>query len=331
MAPTIEEQIVQYALNENNYEKFAELLCKILPAYSKWQWGVDSVYRRYFNKWQQNGASLLPNHFYSPVPDMNHIKHAYDKRNEMYGVDLNDNVQIHFIETVCPLFIYEYATFPNNPTPIPYQFHFNNGSFERVDAEILHCMVRIYKPRRIIEIGSGYSTLVTAAACELNRQREGVSCQFEAIEPFPNSLFRDRIPGLSLLITEKLQNIEMSYFDQLGEGDILFIDSTHVLKTGSDVQLLYLDIIPRLRPGVVIHIHDIFLPHEYPLSWLKEEHIFWNEQYILQSFLAFNNIFRIIWAGSYMQMNYREKLTKAFPGYSSESCMPGSLWITKVK
>ena len=113
--------------------------------------------------------------------------------------------------------------------------------------------------------------------------------------------------------------------------DILFIDSSHVLRIGGDVQYEYLEILPRLARGVIVHSHDIFLPAEYPRHWVLEEHKFWTEQYLLQAFLAFNDSFEVLWAGSYMHLKHPEKLEEAFSSYKRERTLPGSFWMRKVK
>jgi len=119
-------------------------------------------------------------------------------------------------------------------------------------------------------------------------------------------------------------------FGKLKENDILFIDSSHVLKIGSDVQYEYLDILPRLSKGVIVHVHDIFLPAEYPKEWVLKDYIFWTEQYLLQAFLAFNDSFEVLWAGHYMHLKYPNKLEDAF-SYKRDERLPGSFWMRKIK
>lgn len=122
----------------------------------------------------------------------------------------------------------------------------------------------------------------------------------------------------------------MSVFKELGENDILFIDSSHVLKIGSDVQYEYNEILPRLNKGVLIHVHDIFLPLEYPETWVRQSHRFWTEQYLLQAFLAYNSAFKVLWAGHYMHWKYPDLLEKAFRTYNREITGPGSFWMRKI-
>lgn len=327
-----EESIVRYALQPENQESFAGILNRILPAYVQWVWGQPGLYRNHFNQWQRSGFNLSPNHYYSPVPDVSRLGTADFRRVfTLAGVDMNEPAQLEFLEA-CALYKREYAEFPadGGGGGGTGRFHFRNGVYESFDAEVLHCMVRRLKPRRIIEVGSGFSTLVTAAACELNA-REGAPCLFSAIEPYPNEIFQAPVAGLTELIRTPLQETDPALFATLGENDVLFIDSSHVLKAGSDVQLLYLEILPRLAPGVVIHVHDIFLPSEYPEAWIKEEHIFWNEQYLLQAFLAFNDSFRVLWGGTYMHQRHAARLQDAFPAYDPNRCLPGSFWMRRIR
>jgi hypothetical protein len=325
-----EQQIADYALNPANQERFAELLTKILPHYAAWSWGQDSVYRRYFNRWQKAGFNLTPNHYYSPIPNVARLDpKLWDSRSAMTGIDLRAESQLKFLNEVCSRFRREYEQFPRQRTSVPHQFYLENGAYEKVDAEVLHCMMRHYRPRRVIEIGSGCSTLVTAAALELNRAEGSAPCHFTAIEPYPTPVFRHRIPSLTELLQLPLENVDPALFGELSENDVLFIDSTHVVRCGSDVNRIYLDILPRLKPGVIVHVHDIFLPAEYPKHWVFEEHVFWTEQYLLQAFLAFNREFEVLWSGSYMHMEHSSELARHMPSYRNDG-WPGSFWMRRI-
>src|SRR5262249_46442361 len=114
------------------------------------------------------------------------------------------------------------------------------------------------------------------------------------------------------------------------QNDILFIDSSHVFRVDSDVRFLFLEVLPRLNPGVLIHIHDIFLPYDYPRDWIVKEHRFWNEQYLLHAFLLFNRAFEVLWAGSYMHTRHSDKLKRAFASYDPASVWPGSFWMRRL-
>ncbi|WP_112662826.1 class I SAM-dependent methyltransferase [Microvirga flavescens] len=323
------KNFVQLAKDPANEEQVAAALQEILPDYVRWVWGRDSVYRRWFNRWQAAGVTLMPNHYYSPVPDMTQLSDAaITRRSSMVGIDMNDSGQLELLGKL-EQYKQEYIQFNNNAPNNEGRFFFKNGVFEKVDAEVLYCMIRLLKPKRVVEIGSGFSTLLSAAATAANNA-EGISTELIAIEPYPNDILLNSLPTRTTLIREPVEKVPLSLFTELGENDIVFIDSTHVIRCGNDVDYEYFEILPRLKPGVVIHVHDIFLPLPYPSNWLKDEHIFWNEQYLLAAFLAFNDKFKVLWGGCHMHLNHPERLKSAFPGYSPTEHLPGSFWMKRV-
>ena len=190
-------------------------------------------------------------------------------------------------------------------------------------------MIRYFKPKRIVEIGSGDSTLLSAQAILKNEQESRIKADLIAIEPYPSEALRRGFPGLTKLIPSKVEKVDLGEFAKLQENDILFIDSSHVLKIGSDVQYEYLEILPRLNKGVIVHIHDIFLPMEYPKEWVLKKFLFFNEQYLVQAFMTFNNAYEVLWAASYMHLKHSDKLQEAFSSYSHETVWPGSFWIRR--
>ena len=287
------------------------------------------VFVRLFSLWESLGVHITPNHFYQPIPDTRTLKdELWLRQSELVGVNMNEQKQIRLLNQFLR-FKEEYDASPKNKASKPYKYYINNPNFGAVDAEILYCIIRHFKPKKIIEIGSGYSTYLSAQAIFKNEEENGNKTELIAIEPYPNEVLKSGFPGLSKLIPTKIEEIDLSEFNELKENDILFIDSSHVLKIGNDVQYEYLEILPRLNKGVIIHIHDIFLPSEYPKKWVLEMHRFWNEQYLLQAFLAFNSAFEVLWAGSYMHLRHPEKLEKAFSSYNRKMVGPGSLWIRK--
>ncbi len=196
-------------------------------------------------------------------------------------------------------------------------------------------MLRGLRPKRMIEIGSGYSSLVTA---RLNRQDLGYDLTFTCIEPNPLPFLVDGVAGIDDLIVSKVQDVPLELFSELGDGDVLFIDSSHVVKTGGDVPWIYLQILPRLAPGVYIHVHDIFLPHDYPKDWVLNKARGWNEQYLLEGMLTFSAGLEVVFASSWMATHHEEEFKAAFPGYVVEPApgtwfepgwegMVGSFWM----
>src|SRR5205085_580114 len=143
----------------------------------------------------------------------------------------------------------------------------------------------------------------------------------------PSDFLRKGFPGLQSSIEKKIQDIDLKFFSQLQSGDILFIDSSHTVKIGGDVNYLFLEVLPRLKPGVIVHVHDIFLPFEYRRDWVMNEFRFWSEQYLLQAFLTFNSEFEVLMANRYLAHRYLEDLKAAFRNLPS--CAVGSFWMRR--
>ena len=296
-----------------------------------YNFALRELIKRSFPMWQRLGFHVTLNHFHEPIPDTRTLKdELWSRHSEMVGIEIGEQEQIRLLSEFSAKFKGEYEAFPRHKTPIPYEYYVNNGSFESVDGEILYCMIRYFKPRKIFEIGSGNSTYLSAQATLRNREEnKDYECELAAVDPYPSSVLKAGFPGLSELTPEKVQNVPVSKFCELKENDILFIDSSHILKVGSDVQHEYLEILPRLNKGVLVHAHDIFLPSEYPRDWIYRQYRFYTEQYLLQAFLAFNSAFEILWMGSYMHLKHPEKLEKAFSSYDKNKVWPGSFWLRK--
>lgn len=291
------------------------------------------TYRSTFPIWQKLGFHVTPNHFYFPVPDTSQMRPSmWEHPSEMVGVDMNEAGQLELLELFARKYKSEYGLFPREKTAVPHQYYVNNTLYESVDGETLYCMVREFKPRRIIEVGSGNSTYVTAQAKLKNLASDpAAECQLTSIEPYPNAVLRKGFPGLDRLVVSKVQDVPLAEFAALEDGDFLVIDSSHVLAVGSDVEYLFLEVVPRLKPGVFVHAHDIFLPAQYPRQWVFNEFVFYTEQQLLQAFLAFNDRFKVLWGGAYMNIRHQEKLIAAFPSYIKGATLPGSFWMRRVK
>jgi hypothetical protein len=295
-----------------------------------WQAALERALRRTFGMWERLVVHITPVHYFQPIPDTRRLApELWRRTSELAGLDLREAEQVALLERLASRYAREWA-FPSRRTEVPWQFHFNNVAFEAVDAEILYALVRDSRPRRILEIGAGYSSYVIAEAVRRNAA-EGIPCEYVAIEPYPNRVLRRGIPGLTRLRQEALQAIPLVELIDLGEDDILFIDSTHVLCIGSDVNYEFLEILPRLRKGVLVHVHDVFLPAEYPRQWVMGQRRFWNEQYLLQAFLAFNDAFEVAWAGHFMHQKHPDLLERAFPSYRRDRSCPGSFWMRRAR
>jgi hypothetical protein len=267
------------------------------------------------------GVSITPSHFYFPVPSLK----SFDGKDwracrQCPGLDLRLPAQIDRLSAEMLPYAREWD-FLENGNGNDLQFHFNNGYFERIDAEVTWSLVRHYKPSRIIEVGSGNSTLLISAALRRNRA-EGFPCELISIEPHPAAYLRS-VPEIDRLIAEPVQKVSLDLFRSLEANDILFIDSSHVVSVDSDVLFEILRILPEIAPGVVIHFHDVFTPLDYPEKFVRTNLCFWGEQYVLEAFLSFNSAFEVLWSASAMQQFHADVLRDAFPGWQdSYSRMP---------
>lgn len=280
----------------------------------------------------RQGFHLLRRHYYLPIPDAGDLGEDFWKReSEMIGVEMNDAGALELLSRI-PAYMAEFRErFALTGTVETARFYLLNGSFMAIDAHMYYSLIRHFKPRRIVEIGSGFSTLLAGAACVQNGDNDGFAPHLTAIEPYPARHLKDGFPGLSELIEKKVQDVDLGVFSSLEANDILFIDSTHALRAGGDVQLEFCEILPRLAPGVLVHVHDISLPRAYPRVYF-DQHLYWNEQYLLQAFLAYNQRFEVVWPGNYMLLRYPERVCEFFCEYHAmraayPSSEPTSFWM----
>ena len=265
---------------------------------------------------QKQGISITPNHFYWPVPDLTGLSvRDWPVESPVVGVEFRLDRQREFLDRVIAPYVDEW-TFADAPGAIAFDYHYNNGLFETVDAEVTYSMTRWLRPRCIVEVGAGYSTRLLASAVVRNRDETGDDCALLTVEPNPDPVLSAGFPGLTRVIESRVQDAGIDIGGLLGPGDILFIDSTHVVAVGSDVVYEFLEILPRLRSGVVVHVHDIFLPADYPRDAVLNGLCFWSEQYLLQAFLSFNRDFEVLWSSSAMQLQYAEELARVFPHWN---------------
>jgi hypothetical protein len=276
-----------------------------------------------FRALQRLGINLTPNHFYWPVPDVEELaRREWPIYSAPPGCDFRLREQVKLARDFSKHYVPE-LNWDSRPTADSY--HYNNGYFESCDAEVAYCMVREWKPRRIIEIGSGFSTRAMAQALRVNQECDGTAGELITVDPYPERLPENAIPNQITVVPERVQRLDLSFFESLQADDILFIDSSHVVSTGSDVVREYLQILPRLKSGVLVHLHDIFLPSDYPRDAVLDNLWFWSEQYLLQAFLSFNHEFEILWSASAMQLSHARLLDQCFPNWNnSYSNIPAS-------
>lgn len=213
----------------------------------------------------------------------------------------------------------ELGRFDREPSAM--QYAFSNDYFASPDAEVLYAMVRMLQPRRIVEVGSGHSTLLFRQAIADG----ALATRLISIDPSPR---REIAKHADEVIRERVESLDTGrIFSLLERNDILFIDSSHEVKPGNDVLHLYLSVLPSIRDGVVVHVHDIFLPFEYPNRWVVENRWTWAEQYVLQSLLQDSPAFEILWAGHYFQRT-RTRFAENFKYWHKGDAQ--SVWMRRV-
>ena len=276
-----------------------------------------------FQSWERHGFHVTPAHFYQPIPDTQSLPETlWTQPSELVGIDMNEAMQLDLLRRHFQKFRDEYARFATEPSVEENRFYLGNQLFDGVDALVAYCTVRHFQPQLIIEVGSGFSSLVLGDAVAKNTDSSLI-----CIEPYPRGFLRKGFAGLRSLIEKKVQDIDLEFFSQLQAGDVLFIDSSHTVRIGGDVNYLFLEVLPRLKPGVIVHVHDIFLPFEYRRDWVLDELRFWTEQYLLQAFLTFNSEFEVLIANNYLNYYHQQDLEAAFPHL--ESWGGGSFWMRR--
>ena len=316
--PLLDEVAQEVTLGNIGMTILSRFLAKVMPRCLH-----SAKFREIFQLWERHGFHVTPVHFYQPIPDTRSLSETlWDRPSELVGINMNDAMQLDLLRNHFPKFRNEYDRFPVKPTGEPGRFHFNNGLFDGTDALVAYCIIRHFQPRLIIEVGSGFSSLVAAEAIARNK-----SSALICIEPFPLDFLRQGFRGLHSLIEKKVEDMDLDFFSQLQSGDILFIDSSHTVKIGGDVNYLFLEVLPRLKPGVIVHVHDVFLPFDYRRDWVMDELRFWSEQYLLQAFLSFNSEFEVLMANAYLADRYMKDLNTTFA--NSPWWGGGSFWMRR--
>lgn len=269
-----------------------------------------------------------PGHFYSPIPSLDEVRREEATifgtvPRSIAGIDMREAEQLQLLEQFAQWY-----------PEIPFQaearnglrYRYENPAYSYSDAIFLHCMIRHAKPKRIIEVGSGFSSCVTLDTSELFFDG---SINTTFIEPYPDllmSLVKEADKDNIRVIPTRLQEVNIHEFEALDAGDILFIDSTHVSKINSDVNRIFFDILPALRPGVFIHFHDIFYPFEYPKTWILEGRA-WNELYMLRTFLQYNGQFRVVLMNTFLHHFHAPFFSAHMPLCVKNT--GGSIWLCK--
>lgn len=228
---------------------------------------------------------------------------------------------LRMLADVFPLYAGEYNSFPREPAGDG-RFYLHNEFFGPVDAEVLYCLVRHLQPRTIIEVGSGYSSLLVRMALEKNGPAAG---RLTCIDPSPRA---DVAAAADVQVLKPVEQVDVDTFAVLSSDDILFVDSSHVVTTGGDLNFIFFQVLPALAPGVLVHFHDICLPRDYLYEWVVSEKRGYTEQYLLLALLSGNGEYEVLWPGLHMMLAYPERVVEAFPSCTDVTA-PVSFWMRK--
>ena len=292
--------------------------------------GQDAPLQAELTALRQACGFVPPGHYYSPIPDLAEVRRDEARifsdapPRQLPGLDMREAEQLALLQQLRPY--YDSQPFGEQPRE-GLRYHFDNPSYAYSDGVLLHCMLRHLKPRRLIEVGSGFSSCVTLDTNELFLDG---ALQTTFIEPYPALLKSLLRPGDAAAVTiheQRLQDVDLALFGSLQSGDVLFIDSTHVSRVGSDVNRVVFDILPALAPGVVIHVHDMFWPFEYPKEWIYFGRA-WNELYLMRAFLQHNSAFQVLLMNTFMDTFHRPFFEQHMPLCTKNP--GGSLWLRKT-
>ena len=258
------------------------------------------------------GVHVMPVHYYSPVPNIIELERnrdAWARRSGLPGIAINTDEQLARLREICTPYVDEYAGNAAYREAVAAAY---GPGYGYVEAQVLHAVIRHLKPKRIVEVDSGVSTHCMQRALEMNRKEGRHDSTMTCIEPFPSARLR-QTPTIEL-IEERVQSVPVDVFRRLGDGDFLFIDSSHAVRTGSDVNNLVLEVLPVLAPGVTVHFHDIYLPYDYQRDVLKT-FLHWSETSLLRAYLTYNERISILFCLSLLHYDRQDGLRELFPEY----------------
>jgi predicted O-methyltransferase YrrM len=270
------------------------------------------------------GVLPVRDHYHEPYFDARMQRRPLDQERALPGIDWNEEGQLELLKA---LGSGDELAGLDGAEIAGRRFSFGNGQFESGDAEIWYGLIRLKRPARVIEIGSGFSTLIALLALRRNtREDSRYRCRHVCVEPYQAPW----LEGAGVTVVRKrVEELDKSMFAELGRGDILFIDSSHVIRPQGDVLFEYLELLPSLKPGVLVHVHDIFSPRDYPKEWVLDQARLWNEQYLLEAFLTGNRGWRVAAALNFLHHRHYERLRERCP-YLTPDREPGSLYLERV-
>lgn len=282
---------------------------------------------------QQRGYHLQRLDYYSPLNDIQFLTDNPDlwkDRALPAGIRWDLDKQLDFLGGIAG-HAQELRDVPvERPAGTLKSYYWNNDFWRGIDAFVHYSLLRQVKPKRVVEIGCGWSSLLLMRALRSTEIQDGIRASVHQVEPYPRLDIINCLPDHWTLDETILQRADFASIEALREGDVLFYDGSHVARVASDVNWFFFEVLPRLAPGVFVHLHDIFWPADYPESWIFERGQTWNEQYLLQAFLMYNSEFRIVLANAALIKHYQSELWKMFSGIGDDLGGGGSVWLRRV-
>jgi hypothetical protein len=269
------------------------------------------------------GVFPIRDHYYEPRFDLRTMRRPLDQARPLPGIEWNVAGQLALLEK---LRWADELTEPAGTQADGPRFSFRNSTFGPGDAEFWYQLIRLKKPRRIFEIGSGNSSLMAMQAIRRNQRDDGsYACKHVCVEPYEMPWLEQTSASI---VRAKVEDLDVGFFAELDEDDVLFIDSSHVIKPDGDVLFEYLELLPTLKPGVIVHVHDIFSPSNYPAQWLVDEVRLWNEQYLLEAFLTGTSDWQVVASLNYLRHHHYEALQSVAP-FLTPDREPGSFYLQR--
>jgi predicted O-methyltransferase YrrM len=280
---------------------------------------------------QRRGYHFQPRDFYSGLNDMLFLEENWDLWHDRplpAGVGWDLGGQLEELKRIAPRCLELRDVPADMPSGRP-RYHWDNDFWSGADAVIHYGLLRDAKPRRVVEVGCGWSSLLMAEALARNEEEGAPPASVVQIEPYPRRELLRALPSDWALHQSILQRAPLEVFDELDEGDVCFYDGSHVARVASDVVWFFFEVVPRLRPGVLIHVHDVFWPADYPDQWVFERAQTWNEQYLLQAFLMYNDRFAPLLCVSALMDAFRAEVTGMLEGLPAARG-GGSVWLRRL-
>ena len=320
------QSILQRTPNEQDLPILAQLLES--EQLSREDLIIQFLMSKEYKAKQATGEFVGPGHFYSVIPSLEdraqYVAQEKVLPDVLPGIKLNIEAQLSLLRSFQSF--YDECPFPEEKSE-EYRYYFRNPAYAFTDGFTLYFMMRHFKPKNIIEVGSGYSSCIML---DTNDHFLDNKATIQFIEPYPELLYSLINEGdrSNKIFSDKVQDIDAAVFEDLNANDILFIDSTHVSKLNSDVNKLVFEVLPTLKKGVLVHIHDIFWPFEYPQDWIREGRA-WNENYLLRAFLEFNDSFEILYFANYMGRYDNKWIKENMPRLLNNS--GGNIWLRRIE